>query len=53
MFHIMDYRTRDNFNHLLLQSFSLFGLLTVLSGFVLWAVTSPTLRGRRRKSPPT
>ncbi|MDQ7039670.1 MAG: PepSY domain-containing protein [Rhodothermus sp.] len=49
MFHIMDYRTRDNFNHLLLQSFSLFGLLTVLSGFVLWAVTSPTLRGRRKR----
>ncbi len=52
MFHIMDYRTRDNFNHLLLQSFSLFGLLTVLSGFVLWAVTSPTLRGRRKKRTP-
>ncbi len=49
MFHIMDYRDRDNFNHLLLQGFSLFGLLTVLSGFVLWAVTSPTLRGRRKR----
>lgn len=47
MLHIMDYRTRDHFNHLLLQGFAFLGLLTVLSGFVLWAVTSPALRRRR------
>lgn len=46
--HIMDYDARDDFNHLLLQAFSVFGLVTVLSGFVLAAVTSPWLRGRRR-----
>lgn len=48
--HIMDYDARDDFNHLLLQAFSIFGLVTVLSGFVLAGVTSPWLRGRRRSS---
>ena len=36
MTHTMDYEGRDNFNTVLLQSFSLLGLLTVLSGFVLY-----------------
>lgn len=44
MGHTMDYRGRDDFNNLLLRAFSFFGLLTVLSGFLLWGLTSPTLR---------
>ncbi len=44
MTHTMDYETRDNFNTLLLRSFSLLGLLTVLSGFTLWFATSARWR---------
>lgn len=44
MTHTMDYQGRDNFNTTLLRGFSLMGLITVLSGFVLWGVSSPTLR---------
>ena len=44
MTHTMDYKSRDNFNTLLLRAFSFLGLVTVLSGFVLWSVSSPTLR---------
>jgi hypothetical protein len=44
MSHTMDYQGRDDFNNLLLRIFSLFGLFTVLSGFLLWATSSPTLR---------
>lgn len=40
MFHTMDYENRDNFNNLLIRGFSLFGLLTVLSGFTLFFVTT-------------
>ena len=44
MLHIMDYEARDDFNTLWLQMVSGLGLVTVLSGFVLFAVTSPRLR---------
>ena len=44
MTHTMVYDTRDNFNTLLLRSFSLLGLITVLSGFVLWYISSPSIR---------
>ena len=44
MGHTMDYKGRDNFNNLLLRIFSLFGLFTVVSGFLLWGTSSPTLR---------
>ena len=44
MFHTMDYAGRDNFNNWLLKGLSLFGLLTVLSGFVLFVVSSRTLK---------
>ncbi len=44
MTHTMDYKTRDNFNTLLLRGFSLFGLFTVLSGFILWISTSIRMR---------
>ncbi len=51
MTHTMDYEGRDDFNNLVLRIFSLMGLITVLSGFLLWYVSSPTLRklGKRKK----
>lgn len=49
MFHTMDYAGRDNFNNWLLKTLSIAGLCTVLSGFVLYLISSNTLRriGRR------
>ena len=44
MFHTMDYAERDNFNNWLLKILSLFGLFTVLSGFVLFVISSKTLK---------
>ena len=44
MTHTMDYEGRDNFNTIILRAFSLLGLITVFSGFLLWFTTSPTLR---------
>lgn len=44
MTHTMDYQGRDNFNTTLLRAFSLLGLITVLSGFVLWGVSTTRLR---------
>ncbi|MDX1753419.1 MAG: hypothetical protein R3259_09555 [Salinimicrobium sediminis] len=40
MTHTMDYDTRDDFNTTVLRAFSLLGLITVLSGFVLWFISS-------------
>jgi hypothetical protein len=47
MLHTMDYEGRDDFNNLLLRGFSLLGLVTVLSGFVLFGVTTRWARERR------
>ena len=44
MTHTMDYQGRDNFNTIVLRVFSLLGLITVLSGFLLWYTSSPTIR---------
>lgn len=44
MTHTMDYEGRDDFNNIALRAFSLLGLITVLSGFVLWYISSPTIR---------
>lgn len=44
MTHTMDYDGRDNINTFLLRAFSLLGLLTVLSGFLLWFTSSPTVK---------
>lgn len=39
MFHTMDYRSRDDINNWVLRAFSVLGLLTVGSGFVLFFLT--------------
>ena len=44
MTHTMDYESRDNFNNMLLRIFSLLGLVTVISGFTLWFISSPTIK---------
>ena len=44
MTHTMDYEGRDNFNTIVLRAFSLLGLITVLSGFTLWFISSPSIR---------
>lgn len=49
MTHTMDYEGRDDFNNLVLRAFSLLGLITVLSGFVLWYSSSPSVRKMLKK----
>lgn len=44
MLHTMDYQGRDNFGNILLKAFSIFGSITIISGFVLFFISSPTLR---------
>lgn len=44
MTHTMDYEGRDDFNNLILRIFSLLGLITVFSGFLLWYTSSPSIR---------
>lgn len=50
MFHTMDYVGRDNFNNWLLKIFSVFGLFAILSGFVLFSITSKSFRKLNRKN---
>ncbi|MBT8185692.1 MAG: PepSY domain-containing protein [Eudoraea sp.] len=49
MTHTMDYEGRDNFNTTLLRVFSLLGLITVLSGFLLWYISSPSIIKYRKR----
>jgi len=44
MTHTMDYETRDDFNNKLIRAFSILGLITVMSGFLLWLITSKTVK---------
>ncbi|MEN8890090.1 MAG: PepSY domain-containing protein [Wenyingzhuangia sp.] len=44
MTHTMDYEGRDNFNTIILRAFSFLGLITVLSGFLLWFTSSLSVR---------
>lgn len=47
MLHIMDYETRDDFNHPLLQFAALAGVMVALSGLVYWFLSSRAIRKRR------
>ncbi|MAZ25492.1 MAG: hypothetical protein CL868_00240 [Cytophagaceae bacterium] len=49
MTHTMDYQGRDDINNIILRSFSILGLVTVLSGFVLWYISSPTVRKIKKR----
>ncbi len=44
MLHTMDYQSRDNIGNWALRLFSIAGLLTIVSGFALFWVSSRTLR---------
>jgi hypothetical protein len=46
MLHTMDYESRDEIGNVLLRIFSIFGLITILSGFSLYIISS---RWWRRK----
>ncbi|MCC9166101.1 PepSY domain-containing protein [Pontibacter harenae] len=46
MLHTMDYQNRDNFGNLLLRIFSVIGVVTILSGFALYYISS-----RNKRSP--
>lgn len=48
MGHTMDYKSRDNINNWLLRIFSAFGLVTVLSGFILYWVSSKRFKRKRQ-----
>lgn len=52
MLHTMDFAGRDNINNYVLRGFSILGLVTVLSGFSLFFVSSRFLRkvSRRRRA---
>lgn len=39
MLHVMDFENRDNINNWLLRAFSILGLITILSGFILFFLT--------------
>lgn len=47
MTHTMDYKGRDNFNNMTLRIFSLFGMLTIISGFWLWGISSSLFRSKK------
>ncbi|PTX13108.1 PepSY-associated transmembrane protein [Pontibacter mucosus] len=49
MLHTMDYEGRDNFGNILLRAFSILGLFTVLSGFVLYFISSPSVKKVKSK----
>jgi hypothetical protein len=48
MLHTMDYEGIDNFGNLALRIFSIFGLITVCSGFLLFFVSSPTFNKKNK-----
>jgi uncharacterized iron-regulated membrane protein len=50
MTHTMDYEGRDNFNTTVLRAFSLLGVITVMSGFLLWFTSSRTFRKYTRRN---
>lgn len=52
MMHTMDYQGRDDFNNFLLKAFSIFGILTISSGFTLFFISSPTITKLRHKLKP-
>ena len=47
MLHIMDYNTRDDINNWILRGFSVLGMLTICSGFLLFIYSSKTIKKRK------
>ena len=51
MLHVMDFETREDFNHPLLQVAATLGLVIALSGVFLWVVSTRVFRRGRRTRP--
>ncbi|MFT5692875.1 MAG: hypothetical protein ACI92E_002211 [Oceanicoccus sp.] len=49
MLHIMDLEDREDFNTFLLQALSAIAIFTILSGFILWALTTSLFRRLQTK----
>ncbi|MBE9548637.1 MAG: PepSY domain-containing protein [Proteobacteria bacterium] len=49
MLHIMDYDERDDFNNNFLRVFAFSGILFVISGFVLWLLSTRFMQKRRNR----
>jgi uncharacterized iron-regulated membrane protein len=49
MLHTMDYKSRDNIGNLMLRIFSIFGLVTILSGFVLYGISFKGFKKKQLK----
>ncbi len=49
MLHTMDYEGRDNFGNILLRAFSIFGLATICSGFILFFATQKKSPKKNKK----
>jgi uncharacterized iron-regulated membrane protein len=50
MLHTMNFQNRDNIGNKFLKAFSIFGLLTILSGFTLFFVSSRQNKRKKRKN---
>ncbi|WP_299626414.1 hypothetical protein [uncultured Tenacibaculum sp.] len=50
MLHVMDFETRDHITNWTLRIFSVLGLATILSGFYLFYLSSPTIRRIKKKN---
>lgn len=49
MFHTMDYKGRDNINNWVLRAFSIFGIITILSGFLLFFISTKWFRKKNNR----
>jgi hypothetical protein len=49
MLHVMDYSTRDNITNWILRIFSVLGIITISSGFMLFYLTSRTVKKIKKK----
>lgn len=50
MLHTMDYQSRDHITNWLLRFFSVLGIVTILSGFFLFFITSPSIKKIGKKT---
>ncbi|MHB1148433.1 MAG: hypothetical protein ACYC01_12670 [Lutibacter sp.] len=50
MLHTMDYQSRDHITNWVLRVFSALGIITILSGFSLFYITSRTIKKIRKKT---
>lgn len=50
MLHTMDYEGRDNFGNILLRLFSVIGLVTILSGFALYFISTKRFKSDKKQS---